>query len=371
MNWKMLNLAARQLNASALNKWKETFQSMDIWMQAVLVGVLVLLIGAGILSCWWGFRMNRGAMFAAGFSSVFFITLIILATEYSMEAGKAFFISAAAGAAGGFLYAFVERAFQFAAGFVYGTVLSSWIFPEFFYLKTSSGKGRIWTLIISIAAGILFALLAKRLKMVLTALEGGVVLGLLCDAFLPVTKTPWVSEKLTGGQIRNLIPVLIAASGVLIQLLQWLSQRAEQKALQVPSGDERDIHGTGDSEAEPSKGASAGSAGEEKSEEALSMAQAEEMLVEKAKELALAAERNAQKARLKERFEDVVQGLYSASVAAERLNMSEDAFSEAMNRAGYTIPSPEDEVQPETAEDTINAGQDAENTEQDASDKKS
>lgn len=238
MNWKLLDLAVRRLNPSALRDWKNTFLGMAVWMQAVVVGVLVLLVGVSVLSCWWGLKMKRAARFGAGAASVFCMVLLVLTTEYSLPLNQAFLYAGLAGMGGGFLYAFLERVFQFAAGFVFGTVVSAYLLPEYFHLKVTAGKGRIWTLVIAAAAGLLFALLAKKLKFVLTALEGGVVLGLLCDAFLPVGKIPWVREKLTEAQILNLLPLVIAATGVLMQLIQLLAIRAEQKALAIPTGEE-------------------------------------------------------------------------------------------------------------------------------------
>ena len=106
--------------------------------------------------------MKRSARFAAGAVSVFYIVLVILVTEYSFPMEKALICSALAGAGAGFLYAFLERVFQFAAGFVFGTVLSAWLLPVCFHTKMTSGKGRIWALVIAIAAGVLFALAAKN-----------------------------------------------------------------------------------------------------------------------------------------------------------------------------------------------------------------
>ena len=346
MNWKMLDLAVRRMNVSALKEWNSIFSSMSVWMQAILVGALVLLIGVSVLSCWWGIRMKRSARFAAGAVSVFYIVLIILITEYSIPMDRALVYAALAGAGAGFLYAFLERVFQFAAGFVFGTVLSAWLLPVSFHMKMTSGKGRIWALVIAIAAGVLFALAAKKLKFILTALEGGVVLGLLCDAYLPVTgtfqKIPWIKDKLTENQVLNLLPLLIAATGALVQLIQVLSIRAEQKALEIPTGEERDLARDRTVERTDSPDSEAAKEEEAQPDEgAVSMAQAEEVLVEKAKELALAAARSAEQARLKERYEDVAAGLYSAEIAAARLEMSEEAFTAGMKRAGYSIPGEE------------------------------
>ena len=339
LSWNMMDLAVRRLNVSALSDWKILFTNMETWMQAVLVGTLVLLVGVCAISCWWGLKMNRYARFAAGAAGVFHIALVIFFNELDMDVRMIFVWAMAAGIVGGVLNAFLERVFQFAAGFVFGTVLSAWALPEFFHLKVTSGKGKIWALVIAVAAGVLFALLAKKLKIVLTALEGGVILGLLCDAFLPVDQIPWVNEKLTIAQIQNLLPIVIAASGVLVQLIQYLTIRAEKKALQIPTGEERDETGARE---EPSAAAQAAPAGEAREpEEAVNMAKAEELLVEKAKELASAARSSARQARQKERYEDVSEGLYSAEIAASRLGMSREDFLKGMKDAGFTVPGEE------------------------------
>ncbi len=336
MNWNMMDLAVKHLNVSALKEWKNTVLEMSVWMQAIMVGVLVLLIGASLLSLFWGLKMTRSAKFAAGSTSVFQITLIILIAEYSMENQKALIISAIAGVAAGFIYAFLERVFQFAAGFVFGSVLAAWLLPEHFHMKLDAQPGRIWQLVIAIAAGALFALIAKKLRFILTALEGGIVLGLLCDVFLPVHKIPWVSEKLTKAQIWNLLPFVIAGAGLLIQFFQWIAMIREQRALQIPSGEERDnvFAGNGGSQSEEKTDAD-GTALQNQDDEIISMAAAEEVLVEKARELALAASKSAQNARLKERYADVAEGMYSAEVAAKRLGITEEEFLEGMKRSGY------------------------------------
>ena len=365
MSWKMMDLSVRQLNAEALRDWKETFLSMSIWMQAILVGVLVLLIGASALSCWWGFRMTRSARFAAGATSTFFIVLILLTTEYPQNAVKALLISAGAGVWGGVLYVFLERAFHFLAGFVLGTVFAAWLLPKVMHLEPGGAKGGIWALVIALAAGAVFALLTRKLKIVLTALEGGVVLGLLVDAFLPVSDIPWISEKLSEAQLLNLLPLVLAATGMLIQLLQFLSIRAEQKSLQIPAGEEREGDGRS-AEGGDKPGNDPGSPDDhpgEPEEDTVSIEQAEEVLVEKAKELALAAARSTQQTRLRERCEDVSQGLYSAKTAADRLGMSEESFLQEMKRAGYTVPEEENAAGAEETEENA-AG--AEETEENA-----
>ena len=87
----------------------------------------------------------------------------------------------------------------------------------------------------------------------------------------------------------------------------------------------------------------------------MSVAEAEAVLVEKARELALAASRNAEEMRLHERYEDVAEGLYSAQAAADRLGMTESQFLDGMKQSGYTVPGSEGSEQeeeqiPETAQ---------------------
>ncbi len=342
MSWKLMDLAVKHLDIDGLREWKRIVLGMSTWMQAVVVGVLVLLIGVSFLSLFWGLKMTRSARFAMGSTSIFMITLILLVAEYSVEDQKAFMIAAAAGVAAGFLYAFLERGFQFVAGFVLGDILGTWLVPALFHMKLDAQPGRIWRLVIAIAAGVLFALAAKKLRFVLTAVEGGAVLGILADAFLAVTEIPWVTDKLTDRQILNLFPVVLIGLGILVQLFQWISRIREQKALQIPTGEERDF-GSARSEDSASVKKDSEEAGKttQAQEEVISMAAAEEVLVEKAKELALAASKSVQSARLKERYEDVAEGLYSSEVAAKRLGITEEEFLEGMKKSGYSTGSEE------------------------------
>ncbi len=349
----MMDLAVKYLNVTALREWKHIMLDMDLWMQAVVIGAFVFLLGASLLSWLWGLKMNRSARFAVGITSVFHMVLILCVREYSVDLTKAFIIAAIAGVAAGFLYAFLERGFQFAAGFVLGTVLGKWLVPQCFHMGLNTQPGRIWRLVIAVAAGILFALLAKKLRFLLTAIEGGVVLGLLCDTFLAVTEIPWVTDKLSDAQILNLFPIVLAGVGILIQFFQWIGMIREQRSLRIPAGEERDY--TGDQSSDQDKSADENTAGEGETsaqdEDAISMAEAEEVLVEKAKELAVAATRSAQNARLKERYEDVAEGLYTSKIAADRLGITEEAFLEGMKKSGYQVPGEDGEAPADSAAD--------------------
>ena len=339
MDWDLIGLAAEQLNVDALIDWRDYFSGLSVWMQAILVGVLVLLIGVSFLSCMFGFRMKKAARFAAGAAGVFYITMISLTDWYEIDPVKALIAAAVAGAAGGVLYAFLERVFQFAAGAVFANVFAYWLLPKYFKLNVYIGTGRVWALVITIAGGVLFAFAAKKLKIVLTALEGGVILGLVCGAFFPVDRIPWVKDRLNEAQIRNLLPVVLSAVGLLVQLIQFLVIWREQRALRVPAGEEKDNEPQPEQEEAASQdaGASDGDASAAQ-DEAISITQAEEVLVEKAKELAMAAARSTQQTRLRERCEDVSQGLYDAKIAADRLGMTEDGFLQEMKKAGYALP---------------------------------
>ncbi len=346
MSWRLMDLAVEHLDIDGLRGWKSIVLGMSTWMQAVVVGVLVLLIGVSFLSLFWGLKMTRSARFAMGSTSTFMITLILLVTEYSVEEQKAFMIAAAAGVAAGFLCTFLERGLIFVAGFLLGDILGTWLLPACFHMKLDAQPGRIWRLVIAIAAGVLFAFAAKKLRFVLTAVEGGAVLGILADAFLGVTEIPWVTEKLTDDQILNLFPIVLIGVGILVQLFQRIAQIREQKALQIPTGEERDFASARSEDSASEKKDSEGAdKNQPAQEEVISMAAAEEVLVEKAKELAIAASKSVQNARLKERYEDVAEGLYSSEVAAKRLGITEEEFLEGMKKSGYSTASEEGQAE--------------------------
>jgi hypothetical protein len=130
--------------------------------------------------------------------------------------------------------------------------------------------------------------------------------------------------------------------GFVIQLIQFLVIWREQRALRIPAGEEQESGSGVEKTQDASDGSGDGTAGEasgqDAQEEGISIAQAEEVLVEKAKELALAAARSTQQVRLKERCEDVAQGLYDAKTAADRLGMTEEAFLQEMKKAGFSLP---------------------------------
>ena len=202
--------------------------------------------------------------------------------------------------------------------------------------------GRILRLVIAIAAGGLFALLARKLRPVLAALLGGTILGLLIEVFLPYASIPFLPQilKLSEGMYRNLLPLVLAAIGILMQLPQWIRVIREQKERKLL--EERNAEETRESSGEETD-----SPEEETQQEtvptpaAVSVAEAEAILVEKARELALAASRNAEDVRIRDRYEDVAEGLYGADIAAARLGMTVEAFLEGMRESGYTIPGEE------------------------------
>ena len=136
---------------------------------------------------------------------------------------------------------------------------------------------------------------------------------------------------------------------ILIQLPQWIRVIREQKERKLL--EERNAEETRESSGEETD-----SPEEETQQEtvptpaAVSVAEAEAILVEKARELALAASRNAEDVRIRDRYEDVAEGLYGADIAAARLGMTVEAFLEGMRESGYAIPGEEEPVA-EGAED--------------------
>ena len=201
---------------------------------------------------------------------------------------------------------------------------------------------------IAIAAGVLFALLAKILRPVLSALLGGTVLALLTESFVSYESIPYLPQilDLSEGMYRNILPLAFAGIGFLVQLPQWIAgvreekerKAAERYAAQLSADSSESSADSAPQETEENAQTDRG-----QTQAGLSVAEAEAVLVEKARELALAASRNAEEMRLRERYEDVAEGLYSPQAAADRLGMTEEQFLEGMKLSGYEVPNTEQE----------------------------
>ena len=363
MSWKWLNLVTEYLNPDALAGCKDRIITMIPWIQGILVGAVFLLAGGALLELFFGLKMQKFARFVTGLSVGFAVCFVILSGYTDTETVRMLLYSLAAGVTAGLLYTFLERAYRFAEGFLFGTALASWLVPQILNKEPDVNPGRIIRLVIAIAAGVLFALLAKILRPVLSALLGGTILALLIEAFVPYESIPYLPQtlNLSEGMYRNILPLVLAGIGFLIQLPQWITQVREEKERKAA---ERYIEeqtsgssGSGDSGSSPEESEESTETDSRQVPAGMSVAEAEAVLVEKARELALAASRNAEEMRLRERYEDVAEGLYSAQAAADRLGMTETQFLEGMKQSGYTVPGSEGSEQeaeeeqiPETAQ---------------------
>lgn len=358
MIWKWMDLVTEYLNPDALIKYKENIVAMSPWLQGIVIGAVFLLAGCALLELLFALQMGKYARSVVGFSVGFAVCWLILSGYTEIEELRIVLYSLGVGVAAGLLNAFLERVFQFAVGFLYGTALATWLVPQILHMDLDVNPGRILRLVIAIAAGALFALLCRKLRPVLAALLGGTILGLLIEIFLPYASIPFLPQvlKLSEGMYRNLLPLVLAAIGILIQLPQWIREIREQKERKLL--EERTAEETRESSGEETD-----SPEEEIQQEtvptpaAVSVAEAEAILVEKARELALAASRNAEDVRIRDRYEDVAEGLYGADIAAARLGMTVEAFLEGMRESGYAIPGEEEPV----AEGTEDAGESDDN----------
>ena len=289
-------------------------------------------------------NIRLGATLSVGFAVCF----VILDGYTETETVAMLLYSLTAGIAAGLLYTFCERAYRFAEGFLFGTALASWLVPQILNMEADGRTGRIVRLVIAIAAGVLFALLAKILRPVLSALLGGTVLALLTESFVSYESIPYLPQilDLSEGMYRNILPLAFAGIGFLVQLPQWITgirEEKERKAAERYAAQLSADSSESSTESAPRETEENAQTDRGQTQAGLSVAEAEAVLVEKARELALAASRNAEEMRLRERYEDVAEGLYSAQAAADRLGMTEEQFLEGMRLSGYEVPNTEQE----------------------------
>lgn len=343
MSWKWMDLVTDYLNPDALGRCRDYIISMSHWAQGILVCAVLLLAGTAFLELLFGLHMQRYACFVSGLAVGFAVCFVILQGYVPMEETKLLLFSLASGIVCGVLNAFAQRVFRFAEGFLFGTALGTWLVPDVLGKDLSEDPGRIFRLLIAIACGALAALLAGKLKFVLSALAGGAVLGLLTESFVRYESIPYVPEvlELSEGMYRNILPLVLAGIGILIQLPQWIGQLRREKEMKSRAADDTDTLFSASAERTDSE------TGQEEEDQAagtpdtavsVTIAEAEAVLVEKARELAQAAARSAEDIRLHERYEDVAQGLYGPEAAAGRLGISQEDFLTGMRKAGYELP---------------------------------
>lgn len=341
MIWEWMNCVTENLNPDALMQCRSTIGELSIWVQALLVGMLVLLAGCCLIECLFGLRMKAFSRFLTGFSLAFVVCFLLLYQRVDLNETGLVLYPALAGVTGGLMYAYLEHAFRFVTGFAFGLALATWLLPMM-NVDVSDHPGRIWRVAAAAVVGIACALLTNKGRFLLSAVTGAAALALLAETFIPYDRIPYLSEGLglSEAMYRNLLAAVLAAAGILIQLIQLLvlrrkkkteaaaeARRAEEAAERERSRDdgrENPEEENGPEEQEPA--------------EDVSIADAEAILVEKARELAAAAARKSQMVRLQDRYADVAEGLYGPEVAARKLGMTQEAFLEGMRSSGFHLP---------------------------------
>ena len=351
MIWEWMNCVTENLNPDALMQCRSTIGELSIWVQALLVGMLVLLAGCCLIECLFGLRMKAFSRFLTGFSLAFVVCFLLLYQRVDLNETGLVLYPALAGVTGGLMYAYLEHAFRFVTGFAFGLALASWLLPLLLHMDVSDHPGRIWRVAAAAVAGIVCALLTNKGRFLLSAVTGAAALALLAETFIPYDRIPYLSDGLglSEAMYRNLLAAVLAAAGILIQLIQLLVLRRKQKAEEAAArraeeaaerersredGRENPEEENGPEEQEPA--------------EDVSIADAEAILVEKARELAAAAARKSQMVRLQDRYADVAEGLYGLEVAARKLGMTQEAFLEGMRSSGFHLPEEAAQAEEET-----------------------
>ena len=353
MSWEWMDLVTDYLNPDALADFRDTIAQMNPWIQGIMVGAVLLLAGTAFLELLSGVNMLKFARFVSGLAVGFSACYVIVYGYSDPDEVKLLLYSLAVGAAAGALNAFLERAYRFIIGFLFGTAFGTWLVPNILKKELADNPGRIYRLLIAAAAGILFALLAKKMRFVLSALLGSTILGLLIESFVSYRDIPYLPEtlELSEGMYRNILPLVLAGIGALIQLPQFISLVRREREMRIPPGEVTDsFYGPSEESTEDrQQNEDNGQAGPA----VMNVADAEAALVEKARELALAASKNVEDVRARERYEDVAEGLYSPETAARRLGITEEEFLEGMRQNGFAVPGEEDSPEAESSEEMI------------------
>jgi len=305
------------LKLETLNTWKETLGELPDWMFSVYVFLLILLAGIAFLALFWGLHMNALSGFFLGAALAAHIALMALIPKVTDPT------------------------------------------------KIEAYRDVLIAVVISAVAGaVLFRLLPRIVKALLGALLGAAPIAVIVGYFVKYKKIPYLPEHLKLSQERFIIALfgILAAVGFLLQFLAWRrlrkkeKEQAETERLQAEEAARREEEKKlrEQQEAEDALRREA----EEMESGQTTIADAQTILVEKAKELAQAATKAAEKARRSDRYQDVADGLYSASVAASKLGISEELFLQGMKAAGFDTGKDGDAAA-ESGEEEAAAGENA------------
>ena len=344
MNLQWLNLVTDYLNPYALDECVKASLAMRPWVQGILAGVLILLTGAAVIEWIGGLYEQRSSRVFVGLSCGFSVCFVILRGYTALDEVHLLLYSLLAGVLTACVNAFLERVFRGVTGFLFGDALAFWLLPSVFHMDLSTTQAGGVRLAIALGAGVLFALLTGKLRPVFSALLGGTILALEAGLFIPwekltILEQAGISEDLA----RFILAAILVVIGLLVQLPKYIRQIRAQRDAQLASVyvPEEDSTASGEGTGQengPEDGQEGAQAQILDDSAALSVEQAEEVLVEKARELAQAAVKSTEDMRLRERYEDVAQGLYSPEAAANRLGIRVEDFLQGMRVNGYTLP---------------------------------
>ncbi len=360
MDWQILNIVSEALSPTALMDFKDWFPEFSGMAQSVLIFLLVLTFGAMMLECFSGFRLGALERFLVGFGPGSVISLMILTVSYEYEEQDALLYALAIGAIFGVLNVLLNRVFLFAAGFVAGNALIRYLEFNYMDFDDEGTLGIGLMLAVSLAMALFFALFAKKLPYLFSAIIGGCLLGLMIGVFVPYEDIPYASYYVDFTLAQTLFCALLCLIGFFVQKGRYrkkVREEEEEAARKVRDAEEKEAWARKvEKEEELEEAVGEGEAIPESSVQEL-----EENLVEKARELAKDAAKEAVKiaenARLQDRFQDVEDGLYAPEIAAQKLGLSKQEFLDEMRRSGFALPGEKPEEKTERTAEQSQEGQ--------------
>ena len=231
MIWTILEHFSNLMTTAAAGVWREAFAMLPAWMKAIAVFLLVLTFGMSLMECWWGYKMNRGARFFAGFGSGVNIAFLTAALTAGTEDRKVLIWVLIAGAACGIVYCLLPRLYLTAGGVILGCTAAAAAGRFIPALVQGSRNGRILLAVLALTGGILAGAFAVKLGGAVHGLIGGALLGTILAGLIPLDRItflsniPWMNQRL----LRMILFGVCAGTGVLAQSLSLHAVRKREK----------------------------------------------------------------------------------------------------------------------------------------------
>ena len=231
MIWTILEHFSNLMTTAAAGVWREAFAMLPAWMKAIAVFLLVLTFGMSLMECWWGYKMNRGARFFAGFGSGVNIAFLTAALTAGTEDRKVLIWVLIAGAACGIVYCLLPRLYLTAGGVILGCTAAAAAGRFIPALEQGSRNGRILLAVLALTGGILAGAFAVKLGGAVHGLIGGALLGTILAGLIPLDRItflsniPWMNQRL----LRMILFGVCAGTGVLAQSLSLHAVRKREK----------------------------------------------------------------------------------------------------------------------------------------------